>query len=143
MASKKYKFLIIFKDKENSYDWKFLLKTTVAKTDDEIQCLISYFSEISDRNIEGYSPCDIMNALCEDKGWSWEDGNISEIAQMVNSAPTVSYSTRHWINQNKGAFHPLECPKCHREPLLDSNGNYVESKFCPFCGWEMSDKKND
>ena len=71
----------------------------------------------------------------------WRDKLDSRelIAKMIENAPTEQYKVRHWMTQDEGAYYPLECPNCHKEPLLDSYGDYVESRFCPFCGWEMSD----
>lgn len=39
-----------------------------------------------------------------------------------------------WIGQDDGAYYPVECSECHKEPLLDTYGDYVFSNFCPNCG---------
>lgn len=51
----------------------------------------------------------------------------------------VSLSTEFskWVNQDEGAYFPIECLKCHKEPLLDEYGDYICSAFCPNCGARM------
>lgn len=49
----------------------------------------------------------------------------------------LSTESSKWIDQDEGAFFPVECLRCHKEPLLDEYGNYVYSVFCPSCGARM------
>ena len=47
-----------------------------------------------------------------------------------------------WINQDEGSFYPISCSNCHKEPLLDTYGNYVFSNYCPHCGADMRGDQN-
>ena len=42
-----------------------------------------------------------------------------------------------WIDQDDGAFYPVECSECRKIPLFDVDGDYVLSNFCPNCGAMM------
>ena len=77
---KRCEFKLAFKDKDGFDDWKMTLKTTEPKTEAEIISLIDYYAEVNERNNEGdYSPVCILDDLCEEKGWSWEDRDFDEI----------------------------------------------------------------
>jgi len=78
---KRTEFRLIFTQNNRSSldDWRITLKTTEPKTEDEIKSLIEYWKEVNDRNMEEYSPVDIMNDLCKDKGWYWEDTDYQEL----------------------------------------------------------------
>ena len=71
--------LVFIEDKNNYGDWRSTLKTTEPKTEDEIKSLVEYWTEVNDRNKKDYSPVDIMDDLCEDNGWDWEDTDYQEI----------------------------------------------------------------
>ena len=78
--NKRTEFRLVFKEKDKELpDWRITLKTTEPKTEEEIKSLISYWDEVNDRSMEDYSPVDIMDDLCEDKGWSWEDTDYQEL----------------------------------------------------------------
>ena len=56
-------------------DWSFILHTTEEKSDEEIISLVEYWAEVNNRNLEHYSPVDIMDDIVESHpGWSWDDG---------------------------------------------------------------------
>lgn len=60
-------------NEEGMPPWEMVLRTSEPKTEDEIKSLISYYAEIISRTEESYSPVAILDDLCEDKGWDWED----------------------------------------------------------------------
>ncbi len=76
MKERRTKFNIIFKDK---YDWYITLYTTEPKTENEITSLISYWVEVNGHNFEDYSPCDIMDDICDNNEWYWTDTEIKTI----------------------------------------------------------------
>jgi ribosomal protein S27E len=41
-----------------------------------------------------------------------------------------------WINQEQGAFYPIECSNCHNEPFCNDEG-YKLSNYCSNCGADM------
>lgn len=59
--------------------YEMLLRTSEPKTEDEIKSLILYYAEINARIEEPYSPVTILDDLCEEKGWDWEDLEYGEI----------------------------------------------------------------
>ena len=83
----KTEFRLVFRERPsntsdelfNVYERRITLRTTEPKTNDEIICLIEYWDEVNDRNMESYSSKDVLNDLCEDKGWSWEDTDDDEL----------------------------------------------------------------
>ena len=80
MEEKKTVFYVTFKSKDAELpDWEMTLRTTEPKTESEVESLISYWAEVNDRNKEDYCPVDIMDDLCEDKGWTWEDRDFGEM----------------------------------------------------------------
>ena len=68
--------------------------------------------------------------------WDYRRNCIRAIENLPSVNPQES-KTGHWINQDEGAFYPIECSECHKEPLLDSYGDYVFSNYCPVCGAKM------
>ena len=63
------------------YDWTMTLHTTEPMTDEEIEKVISKYSEIvkMDAPYHYYCPVDILDRICDDKGWSWENLDWDEI----------------------------------------------------------------
>ena len=61
------------------------------------------------------------------------------LEKWIHSLPSAEpeRKTGKWIDQDEGAFYPIECSECHKEPLLDAYGDYVYSDFCPNCGADM------
>ena len=45
-----------------------------------------------------------------------------------------------WIDQDDGAFYPVECSECRKIPLFDVYGDYILSNFCPNCGADMREE---
>lgn len=78
---KRTEFRLVFVEdgRRNLDDWRITLKTTEPKTEDEIKSLVEYWKEVNDKSKEDYSPVDIMDDLCKDKGWSWEDTDYQEL----------------------------------------------------------------
>lgn len=72
MEDKTNIFDLVFKDKRFQ-DWHITLYTTELKTRSEIENLIYYYAEANSNVLDNYSPCDIMDDLCLDKGWYWGD----------------------------------------------------------------------
>lgn len=48
-----------------------------------------------------------------------------------------------WIDQDDGAFYPVECSECRKIPLFDVDGDYALSNFCPNCGAEMEGEEHE
>lgn len=69
---KKTKFHLIFADGSGG-DWCMILITSEPKTDDEVENLIYYYADINSHNNEVFSPVDILDDICADKNWKWED----------------------------------------------------------------------
>ena len=74
----KTEFRIKFKDGKLG-NWDVKLRTNYPTTNEDVQDLIEYWAEINSRNAEVYSPVDILDDLCEDKGWTWEDGDLEDV----------------------------------------------------------------
>ena len=65
-------FKLIFNE-EGMPPYEMVLRTSEPKTEDEIKSLILYYAEINARTEEPYSPVTILDDLCEEEGWDWED----------------------------------------------------------------------
>lgn len=79
------RYKIIFKDAMFENDWLFALCTDEPKTEDEIESLIDYWSEVISTKYDAYTPVDIMNALVADHmGWWWEDWEIYDEEVVVH-----------------------------------------------------------
>lgn len=61
-------------------DWLMILRTTEPVTEEEIRNLIDIWSDIlyTARDTD-YDPLDIMDHICDDKGWLWEDMDWQEM----------------------------------------------------------------
>ena len=57
----------------------------------------------------------------------------------VQHAPTIEPERKkgEWIDQDDGAYYPVECSECRKIPLFDVYGDYILSNFCPNCGADM------
>lgn len=64
---------------------------------------------------------------------------FNEIEKVINEQPTIESERKkgEWIDQDDGAFYPVECSECRKIPLFDVDGDYVLSNFCPNCGADM------
>ena len=62
-----------------------------------------------------------------------------EIIKSLPSADVVERKRGEWINQNSGAFYPMECSSCHKPPICDDDG-YCLTDFCPNCGADMREQ---
>lgn len=60
-------------------DWLMILRTTEPQTEDAIRNLIDIHSDIINTAHDDYSPVDIMDRICDDKGWMWEDMDWQEM----------------------------------------------------------------
>lgn len=63
-----------------------------------------------------------------------------ELKELLNRYEITERPQGEWINQEQGAFYPIECSKCHNQPFCNDKG-YVLSNFCPNCGADMRGKK--
>ncbi len=70
---------------------------------------------------------------------------ITELYDMLEQMPSAQTERKKgkWIDQDGGAFYTMECSECHKEPLLDEYGDYVQSDFCPHCGADMRGEQDD
>lgn len=55
----------------------------------------------------------------------------------IRDLPSAERKKGKWIDQDEGAFYPVECSECHKPPLFDVYGNNVLSNYCPNCGARM------
>lgn len=60
-------------------DYRMILRTIEPQTEEEIRNLIDIYSEILYDGGNNYSPLDILDYICDVKGWSWEDADWQEI----------------------------------------------------------------
>ena len=75
---KRTEFKLRFKDPTD--DWTMILRTTEPYTEEGIRNLIDIYSTILyDAGYEDISPLDILDRICEGKGWSWEDMDWQEM----------------------------------------------------------------
>ena len=71
-------YRIIFPD--SFRNWNFKLITDEHLYNEDIEDLIKhYINVVYEDDIYSHNPTGIMDALCEDKGWEWEDGDIDDI----------------------------------------------------------------
>ena len=87
-----------------------------------------------------------MRCINADELLSWFDNHYDDeivtvgyVSGLIKDSPTVEpeRKTGKWIDQDEGAFYPIECSECHKVPLLDAYGDCVCSDFCPHCGAKM------
>lgn len=77
MSKLKSEFRVVFRDYPD--EWEFILYTDHPMSADEVESLVLYWTEVNDRNFSVYTPVDIMDDLCENKGWEWADGDYEDI----------------------------------------------------------------
>lgn len=70
-------FKLRFKDPIS--DWTMILRTTEPKQEEEIKKIIKSHAQNYDASKEDFSPVDIMDDICEEYGWEWEDYEYQEI----------------------------------------------------------------
>lgn len=68
--------------------------------------------------------------------WQYTTRSIRDTVKILKDIPSAE-NKGEWICQDQVAFCPIECSRCHKEPLLDTYGEYVFSDFCPNCGADM------
>ena len=70
---KKTVFSIALNDIDG-YDFLFILHTAEEKTVSDIESIVDYYTEVCDRNLEDFSPVDVMDSVVDAyDGWWWED----------------------------------------------------------------------
>ena len=60
-------------------DWEMVLHTSEPVTEEEITNLIEIHSEILHDGGNDYSPVDILDRICDEKGWRWEDAGLDQV----------------------------------------------------------------
>lgn len=70
---------------------------------------------------------------------------LSQVFNVIDNQPTIEPERKkgEWIDQDDGAFYPIECSECRKIPLFDAYGDYVLSNFCPNCGADMRGEQDD
>lgn len=63
-------------------------------------------------------------------------GRVMFFTEQLPSAQPERKKGR-WIDQDDGAYYPVECSECRKIPLFDVDGDYRLSNFCPNCGADM------
>ncbi len=77
---------------------------------------------------------------------TWNDairGSINAIKHHVPSAQPEQQELGKWIDQDDGAYYPVECSECRKIPLFDVDGDYMLSNFCPNCGADMRGEEHE
>lgn len=84
--------------------------------------------------IDRQAAIDAVNEGCQE----WR-GIFERCEEKLLALPSAQpeHKKGKWIDQDGGAFYTMECSECHKEPLLDEYGDYVQSDFCPHCGADM------
>lgn len=62
-----------------------------------------------------------------------------EVIDILNELPSAQPERKRgrWIDEDDGAYYPVECSECRKIPLFDVDGDYILSNFCPNCGARM------
>lgn len=71
---------------------------------------------------------------------------VMEYPQVDGITPTLvttEVSEGEWISQEQGAFYPVECSNCHKQPLFNEDEDYEYTKYCPYCGCRMKGADNE
>ena len=67
--------------------------------------------------------------------------DLEDIYEHIAESYVEGYMDGHaegeWISQEQGAFYPVECSNCHKEPLFNEDEDYEYTKYCPYCGAKM------
>lgn len=67
--------------------------------------------------------------------------DLEDIYEHISESYVEGYMDGHaegeWINQEQGAFYPVECSNCHKQPLFNEDEDYEYTKYCPYCGAKM------
>ena len=82
----------------------------------------------------------LKNALCELGGDEWGDGELGvhadDIDAVINDIPTIEPKRGEWVFDEKGYFF---CSECKRKP----NDQYATTDFCPNCGADMREVRDE
>jgi hypothetical protein len=74
---KRTEFRLRFKDRYK--DWEMLLRTTEPETEENIRKEILNHCRLYKASEEDFSPVDILDDVCDEHGWEWEDGDYRDI----------------------------------------------------------------
>lgn len=87
MEDKKTVFKLRFKDNGPCGDFEITLKTTEPETEEYIRRLILNHCRLYNPSEEDFSPVDIMDDVCDENGWDWEDTDYDEMI----------FTTKQWF----------------------------------------------
>ena len=76
---KKTEFKLRFKDNGPGGDFRMILRTTEPETEEDIRKEILHHCHMYDASEEDFSPVDIMDDMCDEHGWEWEDDDYGEM----------------------------------------------------------------
>jgi len=99
--------------------------------------------EVSEDCISRAYAIEVLSHVKKDEQWRTEciDNEIRLIKLLPSVVP--SRAEGEWINQEQGAFYPVECSNCHKQPLLNEDEDYEYTKYCPNCGSRMKGVDNE
>lgn len=60
-------------------DWTMILRTTEPVSENDIRYLIDVYKKQISEYDDDYSPLDILDEICDEKGWDWEDSDWNEV----------------------------------------------------------------
>ena len=74
---KRTDFKLRFKD--HPIDFTMILRTTEPYSEEDIRSMIISHCQLYDASEEDFSPLDIVDDICDENGWSWEDADYQEM----------------------------------------------------------------
>ena len=86
--NKRTEFKLRFEN-EAGEDFAMILRTYELKTEEEIREMILNHSGLYDSRSEEFSPLDIMDDICDENGWDWEDLDYQEMV----------FTTKEWFER--------------------------------------------
>jgi len=89
--SKRTEFKLRFKDNGPGGDFTMILRTTEPEYEEDIKMQILNHCQRYDASEEDFSPVDIMDDVCDENGWEWEDLEYGEIV----------FSSRKWFGYGR------------------------------------------
>ena len=77
---KRTEFKLRFVDNLTCEDWTMILRTSEPHTEEEILALIDvYAARAKADDPDCFCPVDILDYLCDEQGWNWEDMDYREV----------------------------------------------------------------
>ena len=87
MMDKRTEFKLRFKDNGPGGDFIMILRTTESEYEDDIIKEILNHCQLYDASEEDFSPVIVIDDICDEHGWEWEDADYQEIV----------FTTKQWF----------------------------------------------